>query len=72
MDAAVGPIKVPDNATDEQALFLSDIIPSASGRYRSRVDRRKQTIEPERSKLTVSMAPDLSRAAAGTINARRS
>jgi hypothetical protein len=53
MDAAVGPIKVPDNVIDEQALFLSDIIPSASGRYRSRVDRRKQTIEPERSKLTV-------------------
>jgi len=27
--ADVGPIKVPDSLTDEQALFLSDIFPTA-------------------------------------------
>jgi len=26
--ADVGPVKVPDNVTDEQALFLSDIFPT--------------------------------------------
>ena len=27
--ADVGPIKIPDSVTDEQALFLSDILPTA-------------------------------------------
>jgi threonine dehydrogenase-like Zn-dependent dehydrogenase len=26
--AGIGPIKIPENVTDEQALFLSDIFPT--------------------------------------------
>ena len=38
--ADVGPIKIPDSVTDEQALFLSDIFPPATWRRRTRRSSR--------------------------------